>query len=338
MERQTGVGLVDRAVLTGVHVKSNTTQEMATLRPIRAFLVSSLCGLAGLLACVAPVNATSASDDGADAYAQVTGEPAEETAAQGRVDPELERQRLLEEGAGIPKPMVRLIGDNSVVRSGPGESYSLMGLFPKGEVFEVIAKSGNWYNVRLSENETGWIHSSLCKPFDDLSGLELRPNPRLYSRIGTFTFTGYAGGYSFDQKANSFSLGGRVGYYLLDFLEVEGGLSWARIHRPAEIVESLFDLSLEEEEFHMVYYHFGVKLEALPGRRMVPFVVGGVGSTVMQGETEASFNYGAGTQFFLSKTLSTRWELRKYQFDSGFDRSRRTNHNVEFSFGATILY
>lgn len=327
---------------------------MARLRPLRAFLVSSFCLCLGGLPVLAgapngtDTSGTSAASDASgvsgasgEHYAQVTAEPSEEKAVQGRVDPsfaEQERQRMLEMGAGVPKPMVRLTDDNSVVRTGPGETYSLMGIYPKGEIFEVIAKSGDWYNVRLSESETGWIHSSLCKEFDDLSGLELRPNPRLYSRIGTFTFTGYVGGYSFDQKANSFSAGSRVGYYLLDFLEVEGGLSWAHVRRPAEIVESLFDLSLEEEEFHMAFYHFGVKIEALPGRRMVPFLVGGVGSTVMQGETEASFNFGAGTQFFLSKKLSTRWELRKYQFDSGFDRSRRTNHNIEFSFGTTILY
>ncbi|HYM82497.1 MAG TPA: outer membrane beta-barrel domain-containing protein [Candidatus Limnocylindria bacterium] len=227
---------------------------------------------------------------------------------------------------------------HNVVRSGPGDGFAIAGVHPKGATFPVIAKSGEWYNVRLSPSETGWIHSSLCKEFEDLSDLEFRPNPKLYSRTGSFVLGGYAGGYAFDRKSNSLVLGGRVGYYVFDRLQAEGGVAWTRIQRPAEIVESLFDLSLESEKFHMLFYHLNLTWELLPGRQMVPFLGAGVGSAIMLGRTEPSFNFGAGTTMFLSKRTAMRWEVRDYVFDSGSDDARRTNNNIEFTLGTAFLF
>ncbi len=234
---------------------------------------------------------------------------------------------------------VRLIGKSgNVVRSGPGERYSIVGVFPGQTSFPVIAKSGDWYDVRLSDSETGWVHASLCKEFDDLSDLEFKPNPKLYSRTGSFIFTGYTGAYAFDRKSNSLVLGGRLGYYVFDRIQLEGGVAWTHVKRPAEIVESLFGLTLEAEDFHMLFYHLIATWELMPGRQMVPYVSGGVGSTIMQGESEPSFNFGAGTTLYLSKRLAMRWEVRNYHFESGADNSRRPNNNVEFTLGTAILF
>lgn len=227
---------------------------------------------------------------------------------------------------------------HNVARSGPGEGYSIAGVYPKQAEFTVIAKSGDWYNVRLSENETGWFHASLCEEFDDLSHLEFKPNPKVYSRTGVFVLSGYGGAYAFDRKSNSFVAGGRLGYYVFDRVVAEGGVAWTRIQRPAEIVESLFGLSLEAEDFHMLFYHLGVTWELLPGRQMVPFVTAGGGASIMQGRSEPSFHYGAGTTLFLSKRLAMRWEVRDYRFESGSDNARRSNDNVEFTLGTAVLF
>ena len=168
----------------------------------------------------------------------------------------------------------------NVVRTGPGNQYAIAGVYPQGSVFEVIAKSDDWYNVRLSATGTGWVHRSLCQEFDDFSDLQFRPNPRLFTRTGTYILTGYAGAYAFDRKSNSAVFGSRLGYYVFDRVQVEGGLSWTHVNRPAEIVESLFGLSLEAEEFDMLSYHFNLTYELLPGRQMVPYVSGGVGSSL----------------------------------------------------------
>ena len=235
--------------------------------------------------------------------------------------------------------MVELIGsEDNVVRSGPGPEYAISGVFPFGERFLVIAKSGDWYNVQLSESETGWIHASLCREFADLSHLAFRPNPRLFSRVGSFKLTGFSGAYAFDRKSNSLVVGGRLAYHLFEYLEIQGDLGWSHIVRPAEIVENLFELTLVEEDFHMLYYSMNLNVPLMPGRQMVPFVTGGVGSTIMQGETEASFNYGAGASLYLLKKVALRWEFRGYQFESGYGNARRKNNNVEFSMGTTLLF
>jgi outer membrane beta-barrel protein len=227
--------------------------------------------------------------------------------------------------------------DHNVLRMGPGEDFAVVAVVPEGSNYEVIAKSGNWYNVRLSESQTAWVHSSLCHEYDDLSSLEFRPNPRLFSRIGTFTATAYGGGYSFDRKSNSLVLGGRLGYYIFDFVTVEGGLSWTHVTRPAEIVESLFDLTLEAEDFHMLFYDMNANVEIFPGRQLVPYATGGLGSSILRGETETSWNVGAGVLCFVKKKVAMRWEFRNYRFESGSENARRDNSNYTFTMGTTFL-
>ncbi len=250
-----------------------------------------------------------------------------------RTAPELNQPHILTEKS------VRLTraGDN-IVRSGPGNSFAMMAVQPKGATFVVIAKKDDWYNVQLSQTNTGWIHASLCEEFDDMSDLEFRPNPRLFSRVGSFTMTAYGGGYAFDRKSNSLSLGGRFGYYMLEYIGVEGNLGWTHIQRPAEIVESLFGLTLEEEEFHMLYYALNVNLKLLPGRQMVPYITVGTGSSIMEGTTESGLNYGAGLNFYVKQKTAVSFEFRSYAMSSGPASARRENTNFEFSVGTTFLF
>ena len=234
---------------------------------------------------------------------------------------------------------VKLRGDTTnIVRTGPGNAYAMVGVFAGDSRFPVIAKRGDWYNVRLSPTDTGWIHSSLCEEFGDMSGLEFRPNPRLFSRVGSFSFSLYSGGYAFDRKSNSLVLGTRLGYYLLEYVGLEGTVGWTHVVRPAEIVESLFDLALEEENFHMLYYALSLDLKLLPGRQMVPFLTVGAGSAIMQGESEAVLNYGAGIDFFVRKSTAAVFAFRSINMDSGTGNARRGNTNYEFSVGSTFLF
>jgi outer membrane beta-barrel protein len=227
--------------------------------------------------------------------------------------------------------------DVNVVRLGPGENFALLEIAPRDAEYPVLTKRGDWYNVRLSGSRTGWIHETLCTERHDLSGLEFRPNPKMYSRVGMFSVTGWGGGYSFDQKSNSFTLGGRLGYYLLDWLEFEGGVGWTHVNRPAEIVESLFAIRLEAEEFHMLFYEMNANAEILPGRQLVPYFTAGVGSSILRGETEPAWNVGGGIRFFVSPRVATRWEFRNYRFDSGDEDARRSNSNFVFALGTTVL-
>jgi len=259
------------------------------------------------------------------------GNPA--SAAAEQAAPEINQPHVLTEKS------VRLTNSGAnIVRSGPGNGFAMVSVYPEGATFVVIAKKNDWYNVRLSDTNTGWIHASLCEEFDDMSGLEFRPNPRLFSRIGSFSMTFYAGGYAFDRKSNSLALGGRLGYYVLEYIGVEGNVGWTHINRPAEIVEELFGLSLEEEDFHMLYYAFNLNLKILPGRQMVPYATVGIGSSIMEGQTETGLNYGAGLNFFVRKKTAVTFEFRSYAMNSGTADARRENTNFEFSVGTSFLF
>ncbi|MCP4573443.1 MAG: outer membrane beta-barrel protein [bacterium] len=262
-----------------------------------------------------------------------TAAPAESTPADGRTVPVLDQPHVLTEKS------VRLTNSGSnIIRSGPGNSFAMVSIYPEGAAFVVIAKKDDWYNVRLSQTNTGWVHASLCEEFDDMSDLEFRPNPRLFSRIGSFSLSAYAGGYAFDRKSNSLALGGRLGYYVLEYVGVEGNIGWTRVRRPAEIVESLFDLTLEEEDFHMLYYAFNLNLKILPGRQMVPYATIGIGSSIMEGTTESGLNLGAGLNFFVRQRTAMSFEFRSYSMSSGSAEARRDNTNFEFSVGTSFLF
>lgn len=229
-------------------------------------------------------------------------------------------------------------GDANVLRTGPGQGFAIVAVHRGGDEFLVIAKKDDWYNVQLSPSATAWVHASLCEEFDDMSGLEFRPNPRLFSRVGSFSMTGYAGGYAFDRKSNSMVLGGRLGYYVLEFLDVQGSVSWTRVSRPAEIVEALFGLALEEEEFHMLSYELNLNLRLLPGRQMVPYVTLGTGSSIMEGMTESSMNYGAGINFFVKRQTAVAFDFRSYRMSTGSAGARRDNTNYAFTVGLSHLF
>jgi len=294
-----------------------------------------------LLGLCVSVSAASAEPDAADSLAAPASAPAEAPVSalgDSTAAPAPERAQM-NPPLKVGSRRVRLTGaSRNVVRSGPGDSFAVVGVYKSGTEFHVLAKSGDWIGVRVSETETGWVHRSLCKEMDDMAGLEFKPNPKLFSRTGMFLVEGYAGGYAFDQKSNSLALGGRLGYYVFDRVVVEGGVSWTHIDRPAEIVESLFGLSLEAEQFHMMYYHFMATYELLPGRQMVPYLSAGVGTSILRGESEPSVNFGAGTTLYLSRRAGVRWEVRDYRFTSGPADARHTNDNIELTIGSLYFF
>jgi outer membrane beta-barrel protein len=287
--------------------------------------------------------------DGTPAPADSAGAvPAAEAPAPQAPPPE-EGAAAVERGgrttAAAPNPrltgtrMVRIRrGDHNVVRSGPGPWFAIAAVVAEGRAFPVVARREDWYGVRLSATETGWVHASLCEEFDDLSDLEFRPNPRLYSRTGAYALGGYSGGYAFDRKSNSLVLGGRLGYYVFDRVRAEAAVAWTRVRRPQEVVESLFDLRLEEERFDMLFYRLGLEWELLPGRQMVPYLAAGAGSAILLGRSEPSVDVAAGTRLFLSRRTAMRWEVRDHRMRTGSDDARRTHHNIEFTLGTEFLF
>ncbi|MEW6448817.1 MAG: SpoIID/LytB domain-containing protein, partial [Bacillota bacterium] len=49
------------------------------------------------------------------------------------------------------------------VRGGPGTGYAVTGRVVKGQQLEAVEKKGDWYRVRLSSGQTGWVAGWLVK-------------------------------------------------------------------------------------------------------------------------------------------------------------------------------
>jgi len=58
------------------------------------------------------------------------------------------------------------ITTNGNVRSGPGTTYEVIGKVVIGEQLLQLEKKGEWFKVRLPNNETGWIHHILITERD----------------------------------------------------------------------------------------------------------------------------------------------------------------------------
>lgn len=49
------------------------------------------------------------------------------------------------------------------MRTAPNTNSSIMGYFNNQEVVEIIDDSGNWYKVRRSNGDVGWVSGQFCK-------------------------------------------------------------------------------------------------------------------------------------------------------------------------------
>jgi len=58
-------------------------------------------------------------------------------------------------------PSTITIKDTVNVRSGPGMTFDIRSTIGKGIPFKVLEKKGNWFHVRHSDGDQGWIHKSL---------------------------------------------------------------------------------------------------------------------------------------------------------------------------------
>jgi uncharacterized protein YgiM (DUF1202 family) len=60
-------------------------------------------------------------------------------------------------------PSVQVTGSSVNIRSGPGTGHSIIGSVKHGDRLVLLGESGNWFQVRLSIGEEGWVFNKLVK-------------------------------------------------------------------------------------------------------------------------------------------------------------------------------
>lgn len=53
---------------------------------------------------------------------------------------------------------VRIVVDRLNVRTGPGLTFPMQGKVAKGKQYAVVQKRGEWLQIRLASNRTGWVY------------------------------------------------------------------------------------------------------------------------------------------------------------------------------------
>ncbi|GIW50065.1 MAG: hypothetical protein KatS3mg080_0676 [Anoxybacillus sp.] len=53
---------------------------------------------------------------------------------------------------------VRIVVDRLNVRTGPGLTFTVQEKVAKGKQYPVVQKRGEWLQIRLASNRTGWVH------------------------------------------------------------------------------------------------------------------------------------------------------------------------------------
>ena len=222
------------------------------------------------------------------------------------------------------------------LRAGPGPDYAIVATAEPEDELRIVARLCDWYSVETEPGHTGWLSAARVKELDP--EVHFVADPRRYHRSRSIAFTPVSGLYSAEAQSNSAMIGGRLGYYLTDRFEVEAGVGFTRVERNRDLVEDLFDLHLEEWNYQVFQYQANMNVHVVTGRRLSPFVTGGIGTATSDAKTELAWNAGAGMLFFVKPDTGARLEFRNYHFQAGNQFTRRNTDNIEATIGVTFLF
>ncbi len=148
---------------------------------------------------------------------------------------------------------------------------------------------------------------------------------------GSFSFTPFAGGYTFDgvqhlETAPIYGL--RSGYHFNSNFALEAVLGFSA----TDFTNGAGDADLYNYRLEAVY-HF------LPENRLVPFVAAGYGGillnnpAIIKDVNRGAFTYGAGVKYFLTDALAVRADVRHLILSK-----EETLNNLEYTVGVSFIF
>ena len=244
-----------------------------------------------------------------------------------------------DDSVAIPPATVEVVGTPvAIVRGGAGPQHEIVATLAEGDRLEIDARAGEWYHLRLPDGRSGWVHEDLLETWVDPRRFEFRADPGRPSRMRSFHIAAFGGAYAADREDNGFLLGVRIGYSITSRFAFEAGVGWTSVMRSTYVIEQIYGLRLEEEEFDLFFYEAGGTMDILPNRRVTPFLSAAVGASVLNSRVEPTWAVGVGTKFFLTPRTGLRWELRNHRLHAGNQFTRFAGDNLEFSGGFEMLF
>ncbi len=208
--------------------------------------------------------------------------------------------------------LVRVLADEANVHTGPGFSFRVVYVAPRGEVLPAIGRSttDNWFRVQLPDGTFGWLLGDQVFPLD-VDASEEHRGPSIWKRVGDAVFS--PSPLVEDRFMLTFSAG------------LIGGDSMF-LFRPAVVLEP--HVTLEGfvgesvgNQLDVIYYGGGFNAFVWPQSPVTPFV--GAAGGAARGRKKADqftitaghysmVNVGGGLMIALKKRVTLRGEARHY--------------------------
>ena len=156
----------------------------------------------------------------------------------------------------------------------------------------------------------------------------------------------YGGTYS-TQNFGSSALGGlRFGYHITEDFFVQSVIAQTKVS-DAAFRQILPGGVFPKEKERLRYYNLSLGYNILPGEVFVrtkyamPFslyLIGGVGSTSIDQQRRATFNFGSGMRVFFNDHVALQFDARDHIFSLDLLGKRQRTQNIELSIGVTASF
>ena len=159
--------------------------------------------------------------------------------------------------------------------------------------------------------------------------------------VGLFT-----GVYSTQNFGSSLIYGARIGYHITEDFFVQSVLAQTKVSDEA-FRRILPGGVFPTEKERLRYYNLSVGYNILPGEVFIGskhakpfslFLIGGVGSTSINDQRRATFNFGSGLRVFFNDHIAVQIDARDHIFSLDLLGKRESTHNLELTIGVTASF
>lgn len=161
-----------------------------------------------------------------------------------------------------------------------------------------------------------------------------------------FSVSGYFGTYSTQNFGASAAVGLKVGYDITEDFFVQAALAETNVS-DKNYRQILPGGVFPKETERLRYYNLSAGYNVLPGEVFVgtkyamPFavyLVGGVGSTSLDQQSHATFNFGTGMRLYFNDYVSLQFDARDHVFSMDLLGVRQRTQNLELTMGLTVSF
>jgi outer membrane beta-barrel protein len=156
----------------------------------------------------------------------------------------------------------------------------------------------------------------------------------------------YAGTYSTQNFGASAVSGLRLGYHITEDFFVQSVIAQTKVS-DASFRQILPGGIFPNEKEKLRYYNLSLGYNILPGEVFIrtkyamPFslyLIGGVGSTTIDQQRRATFNFGSGMRVFFNDHIALQFDARDHIFQLDLLGKRQRTQNIELSIGVTASF